>query len=193
MSEFVLLREERPPHDPPRLAWVLCAILAGLLVLPNGGWHHSIVRWVKEQADRLDDHPDVSAPPPQEVPGAPRLVVRVNRNDRCLVHVMVNGIGPLAFILDTGAPNTVLTRAQGRRIGINLARLKPDHSSGGWGGGTTDGVFTRVDLQLASFRLNGFEVAVENETQFQVGLLGISFIRTLKRFDVAGGYCRFWW
>ena len=185
-----MLRESSAPREPPRLAWVVCVALGTLLMLPDTGWRHSAVQWVKEQVDKFDNVPAQPDLPPRDVPGAPRLALRVNGNSRCLVQLKVNGRGPFDFIVDTGAPEVVLTKAQGRRLGINLTH--PDHSGGGWGGGKTEGVFATVDLQLKDFRQD-LEVSVESETGFEEGLLGISFIKTLKRFDIANGWCRFWW
>jgi aspartyl protease family protein len=204
MSGYTMLRETHA-HQTPRALWLLCAALIAIIVLPPfGTLRHDSVEWVKAQIDWFDN-PSVASPlpPPQtalppsgsEAPYAepPRLTVKVDRENRCHVKLMLDGKGPETFIVDTGAQGVVLTAAQGRRIGFDPAHTKADHDSGGWGGGTTDGIFRRIDLKLNDFTLRDFEVAIENETSFEEGLLGVSFIKKLKRFEVANGRCAFWW
>jgi clan AA aspartic protease (TIGR02281 family) len=111
-----------------------------------------------------------------------------------MIELTLNGIGPFPFLVDTGAPDTTLPAAMGRRIGVDLRRVPPDHDSGGWGGGRTTGVYAQLsELKLKTFRLQHFEVAVENETFAPMGLAGITFINRLRGFQVSNGLCKFWW
>jgi clan AA aspartic protease (TIGR02281 family) len=198
-----LLRESRPPSEPPSKLWWLVAVLLVVVVLPDFGWRHPAVDWLKSAVAAFDNTnptvPPVAPPPPappakESLPPAPQLTVALDANSRCMVELTLNGIGPFRFIVDTGAPGVILPAAMGRRLGIDLRKLTPDHGSGGWGGGTTDGVFVDLnEVRLQSFRLHHFEVAVENETKFAEGLAGITFINSLLRFEVRDGQCRFWW
>lgn len=201
MSGYTLMRATR---ETPRALWLLCTALAGIVILPPfGTLRHDTVGWVKGQIDWFDSPSIASPPPPPQTalppvapePDAepPRLTVKVDANNRCQVQLMLNGRGPSTFIVDTGAQGVVLTAAQGKRIGLDPSRTAADHGSGGWGGGTTDGIYRRIDLKLNDFTLKNFEVAIENEKRFREGLLGVSFIKELKRFDISGGQCRFWW
>jgi clan AA aspartic protease (TIGR02281 family) len=194
-----LLVETRPPSEPLSKLWWLVAGLAAVIVLPDFGWRHPAVEWLKSTIAAFDNSassaPPIKAPPHERAaPEAPQLTVALDANSRCIVELTLNGIGPFRFIVDTGAPDTTLPAAMGRRIGIDLRQLKPDHGSGGWGGGRTDGVFVHLDeLKLNSFRLLNFEVAVENETRFSEGLAGITFINQLRRFELTASTCRFYW
>jgi clan AA aspartic protease (TIGR02281 family) len=194
-----LLRETRPPSEPPSKLWWIVAGLAVVIVLPDFGWRHTAVEWLKSAILAFDDGastaPPIKAPPHERAaPEAPQLTVALNADNRCIIELTLNGIGPFRFLVDTGAPDTTLPAAMGRRIGVDLNRVPPDHNSGGWGGGRTNGVFVRLnEIRLKNFRLQHFEVAVENETSFAEGLAGVTFINQLRRFELSGGTCRFWW
>lgn len=192
MKGLVLMRETRAPRETPRLAWLICAALAGIVILPDFGWRHSIVEQVKSLADLFDNTPAASVPKP--FMGPPRMTVPVDSNRRCRVRLTINGKGPFFAIIDTGAPDTLLPAPQAARLGYDLSRMKMDHANGGWGGGHVSGVYVDLhELRLGDFVLHGFHVGLDRESGFDEGLLGITFLQRLQAFEIAGGQCRLWW
>lgn len=197
-----LLSETRPPSEPPSKLWWLVAGLAVVIVLPDFGWRHPAVDWLKGTIGAFDNTAP-PAPPPAKPPvtppersesSPPQLTVPVSADNQCIIELMLNGIGPFRFIVDTGADRVILPAPMGRRLGYDLRSLPPDHRSGGWGGGRTDGVWVQLnEIRLNGFRLKNFEVAVENETRIAEGLAGIAFLNQFRRFELSAGACRFWW
>jgi clan AA aspartic protease (TIGR02281 family) len=194
----VLMTETRVPSEPPSKIWWLVVVLLLVIVLPDHGWRHQIIESLRNAIGAFENRQTAEATlaPHGESSAAvaPQLEVPVDADNRCMVDLTLNGIGPFRFIVDTGAPGVILTASMGKRLGIDLRKRAPDHDSGGWGGGSTNGVYVRLkELRLKSFRLQDFDIAVENEKQFHEGLLGITFISQLRRFEVHNGQCRFWW
>lgn len=194
------MRETRPAREPPRLAWLICCILLVVIILPDFGWRHQIIDGLKDAIGAFDNNNlatgPILLPPTTKSSRAPaaQLEVPVDAANRCMVNLTLNGIGPFQFIVDTGAPGVILPASMGRRLGIDLRKVAPDHGGGGWGGGSTKGVYVRLkEMRLRNFRLQNFAIAVEDEKKFHEGLLGITFISQLRRFEVRDGRCRFFW
>jgi clan AA aspartic protease (TIGR02281 family) len=204
----ILVRETRPPSEPASKLWWLVVLLLLVIVLPDFGWRRQTVDWLKGMISAFDndnptvqpiaapphDRPAPPAPPPKEIPPPPQLTVALTADNRCMIELTLNGIGPFPFVVDTGAPGVAMPADMGRRLGIDLRKIPPDHGSGGWGGGSTTGVFvTLKEIRLKNFRLQHFEVAVENETVATMGLAGITFLNQLRNFELSNGLCKFWW
>ena len=191
VTGYSLLHETRGPREPPRLAWLLAAALGVVVILPDFNWRHDVLEWGKNIVGQFDNAQAANVP--AATGAAPRLAVKVDGNNRCRVRLTLNSRGPFNFVVDTGASELTLTKSQAEQLGFNLKRLPLDHTSTGWGGGKVRGVHVHLrDVRLKDFVLRDFEAAAEMESGDE-GLLGITFLQRLGKFEVADGECRFWW
>ncbi len=97
---------------------------------------------------------------------------------------LANGIR-VAFLVDTGATDVVLSPADARRIGIDLATLQYTRfyrTANGQGRGAP----YRLDrLSIGGIEFRDFGVSI-NEAEMSASLLGMTFLNRLNSFEVQG-------
>jgi Aspartyl protease len=96
-----------------------------------------------------------------------------------LVDGKVNG-DPATFLLDTGAPNTVVSARMLRIAGFPMHTIQRNLEGPGLSG---DSVFVRLDLQLANRRLVGQRVSIMNLDQLK-NIIGIHHVDGFLGQDV---------
>jgi len=120
------------------------------------------------------------------IPGYPvqtqagEMVISESPGGSYLVYGRVNGT-PVAFLVDTGASDIVLSPADARRIGVDMDSLKFDHvyeTANGQGRGAPYRVAT---LQVGGIVLHDVPVSI-NQAPMQTSLLGVEFLKRLKSF-----------
>jgi aspartyl protease family protein len=97
-----------------------------------------------------------------------------------LVYGRINDT-PVAFLVDTGASDIVLSPADAKRIGVDFSTLAFDHvyeTANGQGRGAPYRVST---LQVGGVVLHDVPVSI-NQAPMQTSLLGVAFLRRLKSF-----------
>jgi aspartyl protease family protein len=120
---------------------------------------------------------------PAEV-GGNRMVFSENRDGDFTAIGKVNGT-PVEFVIDTGASDIVLSPADARRAGIDVAAL---HFTGIFetANGEGRGAPATVDkLEVGPVRLVDVPVSV-NQTKMRSSLLGMTFLRRMKSFEMKG-------
>lgn len=105
------------------------------------------------------------------------LTVRKSADGHFYVKAMVNK-RPVLFLIDTGATQVVLNRADAISSGINIEDLIFDRQAQ-TAGGKVNLASTQVDIKLGPLDVTSFGVAV-SDADMGISLLGMSF---LKKFD----------
>jgi len=96
----------------------------------------------------------------------------------------VNG-APVRFVIDTGASDIVLSPADARRLGVDLAALHFDQPHG-TANGVGYGAAYRVDsLSVGPIRLTGTPVTI-NQAPMEESLLGMAFLKRLSSYEFRG-------
>jgi aspartyl protease family protein len=117
--------------------------------------------------------------PVQTAPG--EAILSQGEGGNYFVYGTVNGTRVL-FIVDTGASDIVLSPADARRVGINLAQLKFDHqyeTANGIGRGAQ---YEIGNLTVGDIGFSNVPVAI-NQADMSSSLLGMSFLNRLKSFE----------
>ena len=124
------------------------------------------------------------------VPGYPaeaggnRMVFSENQDGDFTAIGKVNGT-PVEFVIDTGASDIVLSPADAQRAGIDLAAL---HFTGVFetANGEGRGAPATVDrLEIGPVKLVSVAVSV-NQAPMRASLLGMTFLRRMKSFEMKG-------
>lgn len=191
---------------------ILSGLIVLALVLawgPPGGprpVRAELMRWTDEKGEvhigELDDVPDKYkkfAKPlgtPDEArapaclaakdapPGGAKIRFRPNEAGRIYVYVCINGRGPVAFILDTGAESTFINDGVLKGFGVDF-RDAPTIGFRGVSGGGIAKVVKLHSLQVEGARLGPIYVAAAPQQFFGeehgplpiIGLLGQDFLK----------------
>jgi aspartyl protease family protein len=124
--------------------------------------------------------------PAMSVRSGPRAMsFRAGENGHFYIEAEVNG-RPLRFLVDTGASDIVLSRRDAERVGIDLANLRFTNTYA-----TANGTVRGAPVRLARFTLGPLAFrdlpASVNAGEMRGSLLGISFLRLFRSYDVRNG------
>ena len=97
----------------------------------------------------------------------------------------VNG-QPMRFVVDTGATDTVLSPDDAHRAGLDRAGLTFDHLAETANGTGRGARATAHDLSVGDIRFTQVPVVI-NQAPMTSSLLGMSFLRWLKSFEIRDG------
>jgi aspartyl protease family protein len=115
---------------------------------------------------------------------AHELVVTQGQDGGFFIMGQVNG-QPVRFLVDTGASETVLSPADARRLGVDPATLRFDHSAETANGIGYGAPFTADSLTVGQIKLTGFPMVI-NQAPMSSSLLGLTFLGRLESFQVRG-------
>ena len=97
----------------------------------------------------------------------------------------LNGV-PVDFVVDTGATDIVLTRADAARIGID-----PDSLAYTGIAGTANGEVRTARVRIGEVSLGGitdFDLPVSvNDGEMDTSLLGMAYLQRFERIEISGG------
>lgn len=117
--------------------------------------------------------------------GAHELTLTQAQDGGYYVNAEVNG-RPVIFLVDTGASDIVLSPADARRLGVDLAALKYDHvyeTANGVGGGAP---YVAQSLTVGGFRVAPAPMSI-NQAPMRTSLLGMGFFKRLESFHFEDG------
>lgn len=156
------------------LVW---AVLLGLLAAGYAAWR---------RAD--DGAAAVSGRPFAETPAGAasgETRIRANRRGEFVAPGRVDGV-PVTFLVDTGASDVVLSRADARRVGFDPDRLAYTQRYA-----TANGTVLGAPVRLREVAVGGVRMAdvrgSVTDSDLGVSLLGMSFINRLSGFELGGG------
>ncbi len=119
---------------------------------------------------------------------ATTLAIPMGSDGHFHVRAKVNGV-EIGFLVDTGASDIVLTRADAQRLGYDLGRLAFLGSSA-TANGTVRTARVRLDrIEVGGFANDGVQALV-NDGQLDTSLLGMSYLRLFSNIEIAGNELR---
>jgi clan AA aspartic protease (TIGR02281 family) len=144
--------------------------------------------------------PPASANPPGNSASAPTilragpavrtLVYRTDQRGHVALTAMVNG-APVRFLVDTGASRVTLTAEDARAAGIGPGELVFNQRSQTANGLAREAPVTLREIRIDRLSIDNVSAAVnENLT---VSLLGMSFLKRLKSFEMRDGSLTISW
>jgi aspartyl protease family protein len=130
------------------------------------------------------------SPGPQPVPTAPsspggRVETILGERGHFAVDGRADGTR-LPMLVDTGASLVVLREEDAERIGIHLRRSDFTGRSSTANGTGSYAPVTLRSLRIGDIELRDVQAAVVPRGQLGTNLLGMSFLRRLRSFDIAG-------
>jgi clan AA aspartic protease (TIGR02281 family) len=165
---------------------------------PDGqvyGWIYWNLRPANTPATSLPqaDPPGQGAPLPTILKAGPAvrtLVYRTDQRGHVALTAIVNG-APVRFIVDTGATRVTLTAADARAAGIDPGGLVFNQRSQTANGLAREAPVTLREVRIDRLSIDNVSAAVnENLT---VSLLGMSFLKRLKSFEMRDGSLTISW
>ncbi|WP_446010404.1 retropepsin-like aspartic protease family protein [Candidatus Electrothrix sp.] len=115
----------------------------------------------------------------------------VSADGHFYIQAEVNGV-PLIFLADTGASDIVLSPGDAKKLGIDLQQLEFNRIYE-----TANGTVRGGSVQLADFKVQGIHLqdvrASVNEAKMSNSLLGMTFFKRLKRYEVKEDKLTLYW
>ncbi|WP_161992576.1 retropepsin-like aspartic protease family protein [Aureimonas leprariae] len=128
---------------------------------------------------------EASAPPPSPPrPGTASLEAGPDGHFRA--DARLNGRS-VPVLVDTGATFVAMNEATARRLGVTLAPSDFRYETETANGRTTVAVATLDRVQVGNVEVRDVEAAVTKGDGLNTVLLGMSFMKKLKRYEVADG------
>lgn len=161
-----------------RLMAVSCVAALGCALLIDGGGRLAL---------RLAANPAIATQQVRdEPPAAPpnTLVFPADARGHVLLDAAVNG-APVRFLVDTGASYVTLTPADARAAGLNPRQLDFNERVSTANGEVRIATVTLRDIRLGQFSVENVPAAVLKN--LDVSLLGMSFLKRLRGYDMRDG------
>lgn len=134
----------------------------------------------------LEPQPEAAPPPAAGNSGPARVMLAADNRGHFETQLSVNG-RPMKAMVDTGATVVALTYEDGRSLGLvrpgDRYEIKMQTANGTAGA-------KRVSLntvRVGSISLSNVEAIVAQEGALSVNLLGMSFLRKLRTFEMQNG------
>ena len=118
------------------------------------------------------------------------LVYPADRLGHVALTAMVNGT-PVRFLVDTGASRVTLTPEAARAAGIDLGQLAFNQRTITANGLAREAPVTLREIRIEQFSIDNVPAAV-NEN-LRISLLGMTFLRRLKSFEMREGALTLSW
>lgn len=125
----------------------------------------------------------------QEKPGA--ISFPVSSDGHFYIRAEVNGV-PVIFLADTGASDIVLSPHDAARLGINLNDLHYDRFYETANGNVRGSSIQIDDLKISALHLKNIRASV-NEAEMRNSLLGMTFFKRLKGYEVKNDLLTLYW
>ena len=123
-------------------------------------------------------------------PSTHSLVYRTDQRGHVALMAMVNG-APVRFLVDTGASRVTLTAEDARAAGIDPGGLVFNQRSQTANGLAREAAVTLREIRIDRLPIDNVSAAV-NEN-LNMSLLGMSFLRRLKSFEMREGTLTISW
>jgi clan AA aspartic protease (TIGR02281 family) len=137
--------------------------------------------------------PGSGVPPPtilRAVPSMHSLVYRADPRGHVAITALVNG-APVRFLVDTGASRVTLTLDDAHAAGIGRSELVFSQRSQTANGPAREAPITLREIRIEQLSIDNVAAAV-NEN-LNISLLGMSFLKRLKSFEMREGALTISW
>jgi clan AA aspartic protease (TIGR02281 family) len=167
------------------LRYVVVAVVAGVVFAALQGRDWRSVELAAR--DLIGDGPSRARPARSERGGDAgdlEQIIYAGPHGHFLVEAVVNG-EPIDFMVDTGATHVVLTLEDARKLGFTPNRLRFTQQFS-----TANGTVGAAPVELREVRIGQLRLfdldAWVNGGPLGISLLGMSFLRSLDSYEVAG-------
>jgi len=123
-------------------------------------------------------------------PPAHTLVYRTDLRGQITLTAIVNG-APIRFLVDTGATLVSLTPEDARAAGIGPGELRFDHRSQTANGTARNALVTLREVRIEQLSIDNVPAWVTENSK--LSLLGMSFLKRLKSFEMREGALTISW
>jgi aspartyl protease family protein len=113
------------------------------------------------------------------------VVIEAGRGGHFAVNAVVNG-KPVALIVDTGASAVILTPEDAKTAGIDVAQLDYTVMVSTANGPARAAAFTLDEIAVGSIRRRNIGALMTEPGKLDESLLGMTFLRTLRSFEMRG-------
>jgi len=93
---------------------------------------------------------------------------------------------PVKVLVDTGATMVAINETTARKIGIRLKKSDFKHKINTANGTAFMATATISQIQIGNIRVHNVRAAIAKDEALSGSLLGMSFLKQLKRFEVSG-------
>ncbi|MEX3315294.1 TIGR02281 family clan AA aspartic protease [Sulfitobacter sp. PS-8MA] len=116
------------------------------------------------------------------------IILPRDRNGHYYLTAQVND-APVRFVVDTGATDIVLTKADAARVGIDPEGLNY-FGRAGTANGETRTAFVKLDKVVVGNAVDRNVPAVVNDGEMSQSLLGMGYLQRWGRIEISGGELR---
>ena len=113
------------------------------------------------------------------------MIIPAGAHGHFMVEAVVEGT-PLAFVVDIGASDVILSPADAKRLGFRADELRFTRRYQTANGPVAAAPVTLRELRIGQFSAFDVEASV-NGAPLPVSLLGMSFLRRLRGYEVDDG------
>ena len=121
-------------------------------------------------------------PAEESAQGSGSVSLRAQANGHFIADALVEGTH-ISFIVDTGATDVVLRRADAERLGIRLSALRYDVPVHTANGDTLIALVELNEIKIGTIRVGRVSASVP-QNELSHSLLGMSFLKRLSSFSV---------
>jgi aspartyl protease family protein len=169
------------------LLFAICAVVLALAVGQTApGWLASVRPEERTVSEVALPAPPVS-PPPAATPlgNGRRVALRTGPDGHVTVDGSIDGRS-VRFLVDTGATTVVLNEATARRLGYRLSRSDFTQMSRTANGPMHVAPVRLGNVRIAGIALRDVEAVVVPGNLLDGNLLGMSFLKRLRKFEFQG-------
>lgn len=138
---------------------------------------HSSLGADSQQQDNNSRHSYVSV--------ANKVVLKMGRDGHFRTQLRMNN-RPVYVLVDTGASSVAINESTARKIGISIRPSDFKYKSRTANGMTRYAAVTIREIAIGSIRIRNVNAAVLKDQSLSTTLLGMSFLRKLRKFEVSG-------
>jgi len=108
---------------------------------------------------------------------------KMNRNGHFYFNTRMNGV-PVKVMVDTGATGVAINRSTARRLGIRLKNSDFKYKSNTANGVTSYAAAMIDEIQIGRLIVTDVRAAVLKDSSLSSTLLGMTFLRRLRKFEI---------
>jgi aspartyl protease family protein len=113
--------------------------------------------------------------------------IRKNENGQFIARGDIDG-AQTTFLVDSGASAVILRQSDARKAGIDTAALQYTVPVKTANGETTAAAVRLRSLTIGTIRMEGVEALVAEPGNLNENLLGITFLRRLRSYEISGDF-----
>lgn len=113
--------------------------------------------------------------------------LRIRDDGHFVIRTLTNN-KPITMLVDTGATNVVLSTSDARSLGIDTNKLNYVVPISTANGNTMAARATIDSISIGPIRVNNIDALIAKDGDLNQSLLGMSFLRRLRSYEVTGDF-----